>query len=84
MLKGGVSADEFLRSSGLAKILEDIMVGCCREKPDKLAPYVVDYLNVRAAPLHAYHTHHGQPMQHASTHPFLARMPQGNYSNSAK
>ena len=57
MQKGGVAADEFLRTSGLAKILEDIIIGCCREKPDKLAPYVVDYLNVRAARLHARTTH---------------------------
>ena len=41
------SAELFLDTSGLKHILEQIYVGCCREKPDKLGPYVVEFLSVR-------------------------------------
>uniref|UniRef100_A0A7S4JD67 Uncharacterized protein n=1 Tax=Prymnesium polylepis TaxID=72548 RepID=A0A7S4JD67_9EUKA len=39
------SAELFLDTSGLKHILEQIYVGCCREKPDKLCPYVVEFLS---------------------------------------
>ena len=50
MLKGGESAESYLETSGLAKMLEDIMIGCCREVPDKLGPFIAEYLTVRPPP----------------------------------
>jgi len=44
MQKGGQSADTYLETSGLKNVLERIYVGCCKEKPDKLEPYVVEFL----------------------------------------
>ncbi|KAL1529803.1 hypothetical protein AB1Y20_000735 [Prymnesium parvum] len=37
-------AQQYLDRTGLSTILETIVSGCCRDKPDQIAPYIYRYL----------------------------------------
>ena len=38
---------EFLERTGLRQLIEKALNDCCRERPDTLGPWIVDFLHVR-------------------------------------
>jgi len=44
MIKGGETAEAYLEKSGLNTMCTKIFDGCCREVPDKLGPFIVQFM----------------------------------------
>ena len=44
----GQTADEFLHTSGLGKLVQEIYAGVCKERPDDVNAYIVEHLMVCA------------------------------------